>query len=66
MVIQGNMSPKAIIEVWDSTKEVFDEYDVSLTDKSLQEIIDGDALAALLNDLNKKVGSSSATCIEGG
>ncbi|MCK6205727.1 hypothetical protein KZX50_09790 [Bacillus infantis] len=66
MVIQANMSPKAIVEVWENTAEIFETYNVSLSSITLQELVDGKILPHLLGDLNEKVGSSEITCIEGG
>ncbi|WP_316569498.1 hypothetical protein [Neobacillus sp. YIM B06451] len=66
MVIQANMSPVGIVEVWGETASIFKKYDIPLTKHSLKEIIDGDDLSPLLKELNDAVGSSSSTCIEGG
>ncbi|CAM4051539.1 hypothetical protein [Mesobacillus zeae] len=67
MVIQSNMSPKAIIEVWEITAPIFLKFNVPLTEKSLETIIEeADTLTNLLTELNTVVGSSSVTCIEGG
>ncbi|KAB7664155.1 hypothetical protein [Bacillus sp. B1-b2] len=66
MVIQANMSPQAIMEVWENTKEIFESYNVPFTRKTLQSLVHKDVLPRLLRDLNEKVGSSEITCIEGG
>lgn len=66
MVIQSNMSPKAIVEVWENTAPIFVKYNVPLTDKTLEIIVESDILLNLLVELNAVVGSSTATCIEGG
>ncbi|MBU8915811.1 hypothetical protein [Neobacillus sp. 114] len=66
MVIQSNMSPKAIVKVWEITSPIFAKYKVPLTDKTLEITIDSEILPNLLTELNSAVGSSSATCIEGG
>jgi hypothetical protein len=66
MVIQSNMSPKAIVEVWENTEPVFVAYNVQITEKTLETIIDAGDLPKLLIELNSVVGSSTATCIEGG
>ncbi|PLR85652.1 hypothetical protein [Bacillus sp. V33-4] len=66
MVIQSNMSPKSIVLVWESTKEVFNKYNIQLTDETLESVIKEEILILLLAELNEKIGSSSATCIEGG
>ncbi|MGG3772948.1 hypothetical protein [Heyndrickxia faecalis] len=66
MVIQSNMSPKAIVDVWEITAPIFVKFNVPLTDKTLESIVDSDIVPTLLTELNAAVGSSSATCIEGG
>lgn len=66
MVIQSNMSPKAIVDVWENTAPIFEKFNVPLTDKTFETTIDADILSKLLIELNAVVGSSTATCIEGG
>jgi hypothetical protein len=66
MVIQSNMTSKAITEVWEDTLEVFQKYNVPITEKILQVIVNDNVLPVLLNELNNLVGSTNATCIEGG
>lgn len=66
MVIQTNMTSKAITEVWEETVEVFQKYNVPITEKSLQVLVTENTLQVLLTELNNVVGSSTATCIEGG
>jgi hypothetical protein len=66
MVIQSNMAPKAIVEVWEITSPIFAKFNVPLTDKTLESIIESRILPNLLVELNAAVGSSTATCIEGG
>ncbi|MCG1139878.1 hypothetical protein K4T90_11625 [Staphylococcus epidermidis] len=67
MVIQANMSPKAVVEVWETTAPIFVKFNVPLSEKSLEIIVEeADTLTDLLTELNAVVGSSSATCIEGG
>ncbi|MFC4801260.1 hypothetical protein ACFPA1_18190 [Neobacillus sp. GCM10023253] len=66
MVIKSNMSPEAIIEVWGETADVFKKYNVPLTKETLETVVEIDLLPSLLQELNLVVGSSSATCIEGG
>lgn len=66
MVIQSNMSPNAIGEVWEETKDVFKKYNIPPTKQTLETFVENDVLTALLQELNSVVGSSSATCIEGG
>ncbi len=66
MVIQSNMSPKAIVEVWKETATIFTKFNIPLTDKTLESFIDSNILHNLLTKLNVAVGSSTATCVEGG
>ena len=66
MVIQSNMSPKAIVEVWEETAPIFMNFNIPLTEKTLETILDNDTLTKILAALNTAVGSSTATCIEGG
>ncbi len=66
VVIQLNMSPKAIIEVWGNTVDVFKKHNIPLAEKNLETLVEADALTPLLQELNAIVGSSTATCIEGG
>jgi hypothetical protein len=66
MVIQSNMSPKAIVEVWEITGPIFEKFNVPLADKTLERIVDSELVPILLKELNAAVGSSTATCIEGG
>ena len=66
MVIQSNMSPKAIVEVWEITAPIFVKFNVPLTDKTLESIVESEILHNLLIELNAAVGSSTVTCVEGG
>jgi hypothetical protein len=66
MVIQSNMSPKAIVEVWELTAPIFVKFNVPLTDRTLESIIDSEVIPNLLIELNAAVGSSTTTCVEGG
>ncbi|WHX41229.1 hypothetical protein QNH36_03440 [Mesobacillus sp. AQ2] len=66
MVIQSTMSPKAIVEVWGNTENTFKKYNVPISEKTLGTLVQESVLSALLSELNLVVGSSSATCIEGG
>lgn len=66
MVIQSNMTPKAIVEVWKSTTDIFKKYNISLTKQPFVTLIKEEKLVLLLQELNNAVGSSTATCIEGG
>lgn len=60
------MTSKAISVVWEDTLEVFQKYNVPITEKTLQVLVNDNNLQLLLTELNKVVGSSNATCIEGG
>lgn len=66
MVIQPNMSSKAIVEVWENTVHTFKKYNVPISEKTLETIVPELVLPALLSELNTVVGSTGATCIEGG
>ncbi|MFF2448192.1 hypothetical protein ACFVSW_13925 [Neobacillus sp. NPDC058068] len=66
MVIQSNMTSKAISEVWEETVEVFQKYNIPITEKTLQVLVNDSIFQELLTELNKVVGSSNTTCIEGG
>lgn len=66
MVIQANMSPKGIIDVWPETKDVFDRHNISISNKALENILEGTVLTTIIEELNSVVGSSAITCTEGG
>lgn len=66
MVIQSNMSPEAIVDVWGETEEVFKKHKIPLTNQSLETVVEEKLLHLLLEELNATVGSSKETCIEGG
>lgn len=66
MVIQGNMSPKAIVGIWENTSEIFEQYQIPLVNETLESFMEEKVLMELLADLNEAVGSSSDTCINGG
>ncbi|TDL75313.1 hypothetical protein E2R56_05675 [Rhodococcus qingshengii] len=66
MVIQSNMSPKAIVEIWEVTATIFKKHNVPLTEKALETFLEAYMLENLLIELNFMVGSSTTTCIEGG
>lgn len=66
MVIQSNMSPEAIVDVWKETEGVFQKYNVLITKQTLETLVENELLILLLHELNSVVGSSTATCIEGG
>lgn len=66
MVIQSNMSPEAIIQIWENTLDKFKKYNVPISKKTLEELVNVSVLPALLSELNSAVGSSNETCTEGG
>ncbi|MDQ0352861.1 hypothetical protein J2R98_002712 [Alkalibacillus filiformis] len=66
MVIQSNMSPIAIVEVWSEAEEVFSKYNIPISRHALETLVKTESLPSLLQELNSIVGSSSETCIEGG
>jgi hypothetical protein len=66
VVIQSNMSPKAIVQAWEKTVDTFEKYNVPISEKTLEALVNKSVLPALLSELNSVVGSSSATCIVGG
>ncbi|NHM33887.1 hypothetical protein [Neobacillus terrae] len=66
MVIQPNMSPKAISEIWTNTKDIFSEFNVPISEWPLEKTVETTILNLVIKELNKIVGSSSSTCIEGG
>lgn len=66
MVIQPIMSSSAIVEVWEETKEVFEQNHIVLSERPLEDTVHPGVLSRLLDELNARVGSSAATCTEGG
>ncbi|CAG9609457.1 hypothetical protein [Pseudoneobacillus rhizosphaerae] len=66
MVIQSNMSPKAIVEVWGVTETIFKKYNIPLSNQNLETLLENQELFQLIQELNTTVGSSTVTCIEGG
>lgn len=67
MVITDDMPVSDIAKSWEETKEVFQKYDISLTSNTtVKEHQQGEQLKLLIAELNKRIGSSEATCIEGG
>lgn len=66
MVIQGNMSPEVIVEVWKITVDIFKKFNIPLTKQTLEALVEEEQLTSLLEELNSAVGSSTSTCIEGG
>lgn len=65
IVIQANMSPQATVEVWGNTAALFNEYNIPLKEQALEILIDSEALASLLEELNINVGSSGVPCTKG-
>jgi hypothetical protein len=66
MVIQPNMTSKAIVEVWKITKQIFENHNIDLSENSLETVIQGADLTSILRELNNVIGSSNSTCIKGG
>ncbi|GEN44376.1 hypothetical protein [Alkalibacillus haloalkaliphilus] len=67
MVIQPSMSPSAVVEVWAETEEVFNKYNTPINNRhALETLVKKEILPSLIEELNSIVGSSNATCIEGG
>ncbi|MDF2946562.1 MAG: hypothetical protein K0S51_1241 [Bacillales bacterium] len=66
MVIQSNMSPKSIVEVWKHTAATFHEYNIPIIDQPLEFFVDREKISSLMMELNRLVGSSPATCVHGG
>lgn len=66
VVIQSNMSPAAIVEVWSNTAVIFKRHKIPFTKQVLATLIDEEQLIPLLHELNAAVGSSVSTCIDGG
>jgi hypothetical protein len=60
MVIQSNMTSKAITEVWEDTVKV-QKYNVPISSKALKELVTDNSLQVLLAEFNNLVGSSTAT-----
>jgi DNA primase large subunit len=60
------MSSEAIVDVWGDTADVFQKYNIPLTKQTLETLVENELLKSLLQELNSVVGSSTATCIEGG
>lgn len=66
MVIQANMSPKAITTVWRETTEIFMRNSMIISDDPLEKIVSNENLNKILGELNQAIGSSEVTCVEGG
>lgn len=61
MVIQANMSPKAIVDVWKVMEDIFKKHNIPLAKRSLETLVEEEQLNSLLQVLNAAVGSSRAT-----
>ncbi|MFC0236187.1 hypothetical protein [Fictibacillus sp. 7GRE50] len=48
------------------TAEIFNKYRIPIINQSLETLVEEQHLSILLEKLNTAVGSSTATCIEGG
>lgn len=67
MVITVEMPVSGIANSWDETVEVFKKYNIQVSsNKALKEHLQNEELDILISDLNKTIGSSEVTCIEGG
>ncbi|WP_102262550.1 hypothetical protein [Mesobacillus jeotgali] len=67
MVITKDMPVSGIANSWSETKEVFVKYAIPYdSNKALQEHLQDDQLSSIISEINKVIGSSEATCIEGG
>jgi hypothetical protein len=67
VVITIEMPVSGIANSWDETKEVFKKHDIPVSsNKALKEHLQDKELDLLIFDLNKTIGSSEVTCIEGG
>jgi len=67
VVITQDMPVSGIANSWDETKEIFREYGIPAdSNKALKEHFQGEQLDSIISFLNKTIGSSDATCIEGG
>jgi hypothetical protein len=62
-----DMPVSGIAKSWDVTKEVFIKYNIPVSsNRSLKEHLQEGELELLISDLNKTIGSTVVTCIEGG
>jgi len=60
------MSSKSIIEIWENTVDVFKKHNITISEIPLEKVVEGNILDSLIMELNNIVGSSSATCVDGG
>ncbi|WP_246942538.1 hypothetical protein [Bacillus pinisoli] len=67
MVITEDMPVSGIASSWEETKELFIKYNIPIgSKKALKEHLPKDQLISIITEINKVIGSSEATCIEGG
>ncbi|MBN6192929.1 hypothetical protein JQN58_39315 [Aneurinibacillus sp. BA2021] len=67
MVITQDMPVSGVANSWYETKEVFQKYGIPVdSNKALKEHLKGEQLGSIISELNKVIGSSEETCIEGG
>ncbi|EGL81414.1 Domain of unknown function DUF1858 [Caldalkalibacillus thermarum TA2.A1] len=67
MVITKDMPVSGIVNSWPETKEILRRYGISTdSNKALKEHFQNNELESIISDLNNAIGSSNATCIEGG
>ncbi|GAB7388458.1 hypothetical protein BSNK01_22950 [Bacillaceae bacterium] len=67
MVITKDMPVSGIVSSWDVTKEVFQKYGIPIdSNKAIKNHLHGSQLDSIISDLNRVIGSSEITCIEGG
>lgn len=67
MVITQDMPVSGIVNSWDHTKAIFQKYAIPAdSNKALQDHLSRNQLEQLIYELNKIIGSSEKTCIEGG
>jgi hypothetical protein len=67
MVITKEMPISGIVSSWEQSKEVFEKYRIPVdSNKALEDYLDSSQLESIISDLNKVIGSSDVTCIEGG
>jgi hypothetical protein len=65
MVIHSNMSPKAVIEIWGNTLDVFKNYSVPISGNPLNSLVHEEKLPQLLEELNQTIGSPVTGPTEG-
>ncbi|MFB4165320.1 hypothetical protein ACE1TI_16295 [Alteribacillus sp. JSM 102045] len=67
MIIQENMHISEIVKVWPETIKIFEDYHIPVdSNRKLEDLVDRVKVRDVLSDLNQLLGSSQATCIEGG